>query len=70
LYHLLALVGMLRLFYGKLPMWQIYSLAFVVAMVVSTLSYYFIEKPAIRLGKYWTQGKPRQPPESTSLPRL
>jgi peptidoglycan/LPS O-acetylase OafA/YrhL len=70
LYHLLALVGMLHLFYGKLPIWQIYSLAFVVAMVVSTLSYYFIEKPAIRLGKYWTRGKAHIAPESSSIPRL
>jgi peptidoglycan/LPS O-acetylase OafA/YrhL len=59
LYHLLTLVGMLHLFYGKLPIWQVYSLAFVVAMVVSTLSYYLIELPAIRRGKAWTRGSRR-----------
>ncbi|UUZ97464.1 acyltransferase [Paenibacillus sp. P25] len=54
LYHLVILVSLCYLFYGKIHIYIIFLMTILITLVVASLSYYFIEKPSIRLGKVLT----------------
>ena len=56
LYHLISLFSVMHLFYGKLPTIFILTLSFFFSFLLSTLSYLFVEKPCISLGRYITRG--------------
>ncbi|ASL43649.1 O-acetyltransferase OatA [Burkholderia sp. AD24] len=60
LFHCVILLLAVNVFYGKLPLPLILAGTFGVSTAVATLSYRWIEKPAIRLGRRLTQaGKSR-----------
>ncbi|MCM3665246.1 acyltransferase [Mesobacillus subterraneus] len=49
--HLIVLFASIHLLYGVLPMWVILLLVIVITLIVSSFMYYWVEKPAIKLGK-------------------
>jgi peptidoglycan/LPS O-acetylase OafA/YrhL len=49
--HLIVLFASIHLFYGVLPMWVILLIVITITLIVSSLMYYWVEKPAINLGK-------------------
>lgn len=55
LYHCIALFTLMHLLHGKLPVIFVLILSFLVTTILSTLSYYFVELPSIRLGKSITK---------------
>ncbi|HEY7127032.1 MAG TPA: acyltransferase [Ktedonobacterales bacterium] len=52
LYHAIILLAAINLLYGFVNIWLILLLAFVLALVVATVAYSYIEKPAIALGRF------------------
>jgi peptidoglycan/LPS O-acetylase OafA/YrhL len=52
LFHAICLIALLDVLYGKIPIWMILIISFAASFVVSTLSYYFVELPAIKTGKF------------------
>ena len=57
LMHLAILFSFIHLLNGIIPMWEILILAILSAFVISSLTYFFVEIPAIKLGKYLTRPK-------------
>lgn len=55
LYHLISLYSFIYLFYDKLSITVILILSFVFSFLLSSLSYLFVEKPCISLGRYLTK---------------
>jgi peptidoglycan/LPS O-acetylase OafA/YrhL len=51
LFHTVALFTIFHAFYGKLSILVLYLLSVILIYLLSTCSYYFVEKPSIRLGK-------------------
>jgi len=51
LYHFVILLSLINLFYGEMPIWLIYVLAFITTIFVSVLGYYFVEDPSAKLGR-------------------
>lgn len=51
LYHAVVLLGLVHVLYGRLPIVMILALAVGASVLVSWLSYRFIEMPAIRAGR-------------------
>lgn len=51
LYHAICLFALFNILYGLIPTWQIYVLVVICSIVVSSLAYYCVELPAIRLTK-------------------
>lgn len=52
LYHALALLALLRGGYGNAKLWVLYSAAFGLSIACAAVSYWVIERPSIRLGRY------------------
>ena len=50
LWHTIVLLSMVNLLYGVIPLWTILIAAAMITLLVSNLSYEYIERPAIRLG--------------------
>ena len=55
LYHLISLFSFMYLFYDTLPIALILILSFLCTLLLSSLSYRFVEKPCISLGQYLTK---------------
>lgn len=55
LFHAIILLACINLLYGHLPLVAILCMAFITTLVVSTMSYRFVECPAIALGKVLTR---------------
>ncbi len=55
LYHLIVLFSFMYLFYDKLPTILILILSLLFSLLLSSLSYLFVEKPCINLGRYLTR---------------
>jgi len=51
LWHFVVLLYCIHLFYGKVPLWAILCLVLVVSIIMSWLSYRWIEIPSITLGR-------------------
>ena len=56
LYHVICLLALLHLFYGRLPFLLIIAMVILAAFTMAALSYRWIEVPFIRLGKHLTKG--------------
>ncbi|BCG60046.1 acyltransferase family protein [Paenibacillus sp. URB8-2] len=67
LYHSVALFSCIYAFHNLLPMWATLSIAMCLSLLASSLSYYFIEKPSIELGKKWTTRPPRKLEEAQEV---
>lgn len=52
LFHFIVQMTLLNILYNYLPIWFIYILSFIFSILIASLSYMFIEKPSIALGKY------------------
>jgi peptidoglycan/LPS O-acetylase OafA/YrhL len=52
LYHSICLLALIGIFYDKVSLLIILPTAFIASIIVSTLSYYFVEIPSINIGKY------------------
>jgi peptidoglycan/LPS O-acetylase OafA/YrhL len=50
--HLIVLFSSIHIFYGVLPMWVILLIVITITLIVSSFMYYWVEKPAIKLGKF------------------
>lgn len=57
LIHITVLFTMVNILYGKLPIWTILIGSFVISFMVSTIMYYAIERPSIKVGKTLTKNK-------------
>jgi peptidoglycan/LPS O-acetylase OafA/YrhL len=57
LIHCVALLSFIYLFYGSLPHWLFYIITICTSLLLATISWRYIEKPSIALGKRLTQGK-------------
>jgi peptidoglycan/LPS O-acetylase OafA/YrhL len=55
LYHFVILLSLINLFYGEMPIWSIFVLAFIITIFVSVLGYYFVEIPSAKLGRKISQ---------------
>ena len=55
LYHLPILLSIIYLFYGKLPLLIIDGISFIIAILISTLAWRFIEKPSMKLANIITK---------------
>lgn len=53
--HLTVLFASVHILYGILPMWIILLIVISFTLVVSSFLYYWVEKPAIKLGKFLTK---------------
>lgn len=51
LFHPVALLSSAKLLYGQLPLWLIFTIAFVFSMVGAALLHRFVELPSIRIGR-------------------
>lgn len=51
LWHAIVLFTMFNVLYGALPIWMIYIISLLVIAITTVAAYYFIEKPAMKLGK-------------------
>jgi peptidoglycan/LPS O-acetylase OafA/YrhL len=56
LYHLIVLTSLCYLYYDKLPILVIFVLTVLLTLLISIVSYYWVEKPSIRLGRALTSG--------------
>lgn len=54
LYHCIALFASVYAFHNVLPLWATLIIALAASILLSVLSYKYVEKPAIALGKRWT----------------
>lgn len=54
LFHLIVVLAMFNIFYGKLPVNTIMIMSFIMSFIVASAAYYLIEKPSILLGKKLT----------------
>jgi len=53
--HLTVLFASVHLLYGNFPMWIILLIVIAITLIVSSFMYYWVEKPAIKLGKLLTK---------------
>lgn len=60
LWHVIILIGSIRLLQGQLPAFAIIFLAIVATFIVSWLSYRYIELPSIRFGKKLTAKRTKE----------
>lgn len=51
LFHIPVLLSFIYILYGKIPLGTIFIITFVVSLAVSTVAYYFIEQPSMKLGR-------------------
>ncbi|MDM5359882.1 acyltransferase [Peribacillus sp. ACCC06369] len=51
LYHCIPLLVLLHQFSGTVQTWILLVIGFIISITLATLSYYFVEKPSIKLGK-------------------
>jgi peptidoglycan/LPS O-acetylase OafA/YrhL len=51
LWHFVVLLFCVHLLYGKIPLWEILCLVFVLSIIVSWFSYRWIEVPSMNLGR-------------------
>ncbi|MFQ6339866.1 acyltransferase family protein [Bacillus sp. AF62] len=51
LFHFIVLAACIKMFYSVMPIAVILTLVFIISLIVSTISYYFIEIPSIKYGK-------------------
>jgi len=51
LWHFVVLLYCVHLLYGKIPLWEILCLVFVLSIIVSWFSYRWIELPSMNLGR-------------------
>ena len=51
LFHFPVLFVMIYLLHGSLPIWLIYFITLPTVMVISTISWYFVERPSIKMGR-------------------
>ncbi|UUZ93033.1 acyltransferase [Paenibacillus sp. P25] len=56
LFHMVILLGLVHLFINSIPLWVIWLITLIGTLIVSALSYRFIEIPLISLGKKLTGG--------------
>ncbi|MBP1990357.1 acyltransferase family protein [Paenibacillus eucommiae] len=54
LFHMPLILTLLNVFYGKIPTGYIIIIAFISSFILAGVTYYLIEKPSIKLGKYIT----------------
>ncbi|MEW9698789.1 acyltransferase family protein [Paenibacillus sp. SI8] len=54
LYHAIAMLTFVNLWYGKMPLGWILLISFVVSLILATVSYYFVEKSSIKIGNKLT----------------
>lgn len=52
LYHLIILLSFIYIFDTMLPIWLILVVSFIFTILISTVSYYYVEEPAINFGKF------------------
>lgn len=64
LFHMIVLLALLHLLEGYAPASVILLIAFVASFAVSVLSYEWIEKPSMQLGRRLTRGKPQAKPNT------
>lgn len=57
LYHCIVLLTLTHLLYSEISIWFIWTIALLVSLIISALSYYSIEKASINLGKKLTRKK-------------
>jgi peptidoglycan/LPS O-acetylase OafA/YrhL len=57
LFHVIVELSLVNALYGKLPIGVILMLAFLTSLIVATITYYFVEIPAIKLGRKLTKNK-------------
>lgn len=51
LYHAIILVSVIHLLYGVIPLWSCLIIGFILSVIISFLSYKYVELPAISAGK-------------------
>lgn len=61
LWHFVVILYCVHLLYGKIPLWAILCLAFVLSIAVSWCSYRWIEKPSMNLGRKLSNLSQRSP---------
>ncbi|MEH7250373.1 acyltransferase [Neobacillus niacini] len=52
LFHAIVLFTLVNAFFGKLPIWLIELITIAISIIVATISYYYVEVPSMKLGKY------------------
>jgi peptidoglycan/LPS O-acetylase OafA/YrhL len=52
LYHIVCLLGLMHLYYGKLPTALILCISAALSLLMAVASYYLVEAPSIKLGRY------------------
>lgn len=68
LYHTICLLAFTTLLHKSLPMTWIWLFTLAATLVVSALSYYYVELPSVRLGKLMTAPRPsRTQPGMTAI---
>lgn len=62
LFHFPVLFVMIYLLHGSLPIWLIYIITLPTVMIISTIAWYFVERPCIKIGRTFSthlnKGKP------------
>jgi peptidoglycan/LPS O-acetylase OafA/YrhL len=53
LYHMFCLLGLMHLYYGKLPTALILCISASLSLLLAVASYYLVEAPSINLGRYF-----------------
>lgn len=51
LYHMIIVFIMINTFYGRMPIILLWGSILIISLVVSTFSYYLVEKPSMKLGR-------------------
>lgn len=59
LVHMIILLSLVHLCYGIIPLWLIWMITFISTLIVSTISYHFVEVPLIALGRKLTSRIPK-----------
>ncbi len=54
LYHCIVLFTTIHLLFEYFSLWFIWSLSLLVSLIISTISYYYVEIPSIKLGRFIT----------------
>ncbi|MCZ8516496.1 acyltransferase [Paenibacillus filicis] len=67
LFHILILITLINVFHNKLHDSIIFILTIILTLIVSSLTYFIVERPSIRLGKILTSKKQKATNRSPSL---
>jgi peptidoglycan/LPS O-acetylase OafA/YrhL len=67
LYHLIILIAFMQLFYGSIPVVIIWLFTIILTLCLSTISYYFVESPFMRMGKKLALQLPKRYPEEDKV---